>query len=85
MKVVVVYKENSDQARAVIDFMHDFEHQTGRKIESLDPDSLDGERFCRAYDIVMYPTVIALADDSTMQQIWSGVPLPTIIEVSYYA
>ena len=85
MRVVTVYKDNSDHARAVIDFVHDFKYQTGRDIETLDPDSLAGDQFCKAYDIVMYPTVIALADDSTMQQMWSGLPLPTIMEVSYYA
>ena len=85
MKVVVVTKDNTDYARAVIEFLHDFEHQTGRKLETLDPDTAEGAMFCRTYDIVEYPTVIALADDSAMQNLWRGLPLPTISEVSYYA
>lgn len=84
MKVVVVYKNDSDHAREVIDYLRDFEHQTGHILETLDPEQLDGEQFCRAYDIVEYPTVIAIADDSTMQNTWVGTPLPTISEVSYY-
>jgi len=84
MKVVVVYKDDSDYAREVIDYLRDFEHQTGHVLETLDPERPDGEQFCRAYDIVEYPTVIAIADDSTMQNTWVGTPLPTISEVSYY-
>jgi hypothetical protein len=85
MRVVVVYKNESDHARDVMDFLRDFKRQTGRDLETLEPDSRDGETFCRAYDIVQYPTVIAISDDSVMQNIWTGLPLPTISEVSYYS
>lgn len=84
MKVVIVFKDASDHARDVSDFLRDFQRQTGHVLETLDPESRDGEQFCRAYDIVQYPTVIALSDDSVMQNTWSGLPLPTISEVSYY-
>lgn len=84
MKVVVVFKNDSDHARAVSDFLRDFQHQTGHILGTLDPEARDGEQFCRAYDIVQYPTIIALSDDSVMQNAWSGLPLPTISEVSYY-
>lgn len=85
MKTVVVYKENTDYARQVIDYLHDFKQQTGRELETLDPETLEGEQFCRAYDIVQYPTVIAISDDSIMQNVWNGLPLPTISELSYYS
>ncbi len=84
MKVVIVYKDESDHARAVVDFLRDFERQTGHVLETLDPETADGAQFCRAYDVVEYPTVIALSDDSIMQNMWRGLPLPTISETSYY-
>lgn len=84
MKVVIVYKEESDHARTVLDFLRDFKRQTGRDLETLNPESLQGEQFCRAYDIVEYPTVIAISDSAVMQNTWTGLPLPTISEVSYY-
>lgn len=84
MKVVIVYKNESDHAREVVDFLRDFQHQTGHIVETLDPDTADGSQFCETYDIVEYPTVIALSDDSAMQNTWTGLPLPTISEVSYY-
>lgn len=85
MRVVVIFKENTDYARDVTDYLHDFKRQTGRDLETLNPDTTEGELFCRAYDIVEYPTVIAISDDSVMQNTWRGLPLPTISEVSYYA
>lgn len=85
MKTVVVYKEQSDHARAVTDFLRDFERRTGRTLETIDPDTRDGSAFCQTHDIVEYPTLIATDDQGKLVQMWRGLPLPTISEVSYYA
>ena len=85
MKVVVVYRQESDHAREVTNFLRDFSSQTGRVIEEIDPDSREGDFFCRTYDIVEYPTLIAIDDSGVMQHLWRGRPLPTINEVSFYA
>lgn len=84
MIVKVVYRYESDHAREVLDYMRDFERETGHTIEEVNPDTPDGAHTCRTYDIVEYPTVIALSDDGRLQQLWRGRPLPTISEVSYY-
>lgn len=84
MRVVVVYKDNTEFTRTVDDYLRDFTRQTGNELETLDPETPDGASFCRAYDIVEYPTIIALSDDGNLQQLWRGLPLPTISEVSYY-
>ncbi len=85
MRVVVVYKDQSDHAREVIDYRRDYERQTGHELEVIDPDSREGADFCRVYDIVEYPTIVALSDGGQLQNMWRGRPLPTISEVSYYA
>lgn len=84
MRVAVLYREQTDYARSVIDFLHDFQHQTGHELEIIDPDSVDGMLFCDTYGIDDFPTIIALSDDGIMQNCWTGIPLPTISEVSYY-
>jgi len=84
MKAYVIYKYESDHARAVLDYLRDFERQTGKKPEIIDPESRDGAAFCRTYDIVEYPTIIATDSSGVMQNEWRGLPLPTIMEVSYY-
>lgn len=85
MRTVVVYKSESDHARAVITFIDDYKRQTGHELETLEPETKEGVGLCTTYDIVEYPTVIALDDGGVLQNMWRGLPLPTISEVSYYA
>lgn len=84
MRVAVVYRYESDHAREVLDYLRDFSRQTGHELEEIDPDTPDGSSFCRTYDIVEYPTMIALSDSGQLQHLWRGRPLPTINEVSFY-
>ena len=81
---MVVYKQETDYARRVDEFLGDFKRQTGRDLETLDPDTRDGSGFCETYDVVEYPTIIAISDDGQIQNQWKGLPLPTLSEVSYY-
>jgi hypothetical protein len=84
LKVIIVYKYESDHAREVISYLRDFSRQTGHDIQEIDPDTRDGAEFCRVYDIVEYPTMLALSDDGQVLNTWRGSPLPTISEVSFY-
>ena len=84
MRVAVIYKIESDHAREVLDYLRDFVRQTGHAIEENDPDTPEGAHFCRTYDIVEYPTLVALSDSGQLQTMWRGRPLPTISEVSFY-
>ncbi len=84
MRVVVIFKERTDYASEVNSYLRDFERQTGHALEVLDPESRDGVSFCQAYDILEFPTIIALSDDGQVQNQWRGKPPPTISEVSYY-
>jgi hypothetical protein len=84
VRTIIVYKDETDYARTVTDYLRDFKRQTGHDIETLNPDTAEGASFCRTYDIVEYPSVIAMSDDGHMQNLWRGLPMPTISEVSYY-
>jgi hypothetical protein cdiviTM7_02345 len=85
MRIVVVYKDASDHGREVREYVDDFEKQTGLEIEQKNPDDGRNQFFLRAYDIVEYPTILAIADDGQLLQMWHGQPLPLIDEVVYYA
>lgn len=84
MKVVCVWKDNTDYAREVTDWMEEFRRETGNEVESLDPDTVNGEIFVRAHDIMEYPTIVAIAEDGKVQREWRGTPMPQFDEVSYY-
>ena len=85
MKTICVWRENADYSRTVSDWLNDFERRTDKVIESLSPDSIEGENFVRIYDIVEYPTIIAIDDMGRELSTWRGLPLPLIDEVSYYS
>jgi len=84
MRVVMVYKDQTDYARQVTDYLRDFKRQTGHDLEELDPESPAGIDFCRTYDLMILPAMLALSDAGVLQNSWLGLPLPTISEVSYY-
>lgn len=84
MRVVVVYKDKTDYARIVEEFLHDFKRQTGHDLEVINPEERQNLQFCEAYDILRYPTILAISDDGRLQNSWVDLPLPTISEVSYY-
>ena len=84
MRVLVVFKEYSDKAREVFEWIEEFERRSGRKVEKMNPESKDGESFCVAHDIVEYPTVLAIGEDGKVYEQWSGVPMPQIDTVMGY-
>lgn len=84
MAVKVVYKPVSEHATRVEEYLNDFRRRTGHEIEKVDPDTSSGASLCRLYDIVEYPTIIAVSDDGHLRNMWRGLALPPIDEVSYY-
>lgn len=85
MRVAILTKENTDYARDVTTYLDDFKRFTGHDLEVIDPESPEGVSFCTAYGLYEYPCIIATGSDGQMVQLWQGLPLPTINEVSYYA
>ena len=82
MRVVCIYRDNEDYSRDVTEWLENLRRQTGRELETMDPDQNPG--FCEAYDIVEYPTIIAIGDNGEVQSVWRGQTLPLINEVLYY-
>lgn len=82
MRIICIYRDNQDYSRSVTDWLEDFHRQTGREIEAMDPDH--NVSFCETYDIVEYPTIIALGNQGDVRAMWRGRDLPLINEVSYY-
>lgn len=82
MRVICIYRDSQDYSRSVSEWLENFYRQTGRKIEVMNPDTETS--FCEAYDIVEYPTIIALGERGDVRASWRGRNLPLINEVLYY-
>lgn len=80
----VLYRPNSEHARHVEEYIRDFIYvQPSRKVELIDVDSKEGIAMAELYDIVQYPTIVAIDESGQLQRSWSG-ELPLSDELAYY-
>lgn len=84
MRVAIVYRPNSEYEREIFSWLRDLRMRTGKVLEEINPDTREGAAFAATYDLVEYPTIIALDPEGKVQNLWRGTPLPLIDEVGYY-
>jgi len=84
MKVVVLYRSNSEHERSVLEFERDYNRITGRQLSLLDINTREGWALASLYDVVRYPAVLAMGDAGELLQIWTDDSLPLMNEVMYY-
>ena len=87
MRVAILYRPNSEFARRTEEYITDFNRfHPGAPIEVLDIDTIEGAEMAKLYGVMEYPAVLALKEDGSMQQQWSGIDsLPLMNDLAYYA
>ncbi len=86
MKVVILYRPNSEHGRLVEEFIHDFQRRhSDEHLEVLNIDSRDASAMATLYDVVQYPAVLVVQNDGIIQRSWMGETLPLMDEVFSYA
>jgi hypothetical protein len=86
MKVIVLYRPDSEHARSVETFIHDFQARNPSiQLEILNVDERDGIALAGLYDIMRYPAILAVANDGVLLKLWNEDMLPLIDEVASYA
>lgn len=87
MKLLILYRPNSEYAREVESFVRDFQRQfeAGKKVELVSVDTREGAANASLYDIFSFPAILALADDGAVLNSWVGMPLPLMNDVAGYA
>lgn len=85
MKVLVLYRPNSEHGRLMEEFIHEYQrrHQDDR-LEVMNIDTREGSATATLYDIVQYPAIIVVQADGYVQKVWQGDSLPLMDEVSSY-
>lgn len=84
MKAVVLYRSNSEHARAVEEFAHEFERRTSKKLELQELDTREGADMAKLYDVTSYPAVLAMSEDGQLLKLWMGERMPLVDEVAGY-
>ena len=85
MKLVILYRPQSEHASAVQSFVRDFKYQhDASRVELVDADTREGIATASLYDLMTLPAMLALRDDGTVLQVWQGEMLPLMDEVAAY-
>ena len=84
MKVMVLYRPNSETARSVEEFSHELEREYQAKIDLVSLDTRDGSSTASLYGVVQYPAVLVLGADGQLVKDWQGAILPLRSEIAYY-
>ena len=86
MKVVVLYRPESEFARVTEEFIHDFQRLSdAQRLEILNIDTREGSTMAAIYDVMQYPAVLVIAPDGSLHKSWEGENLPLIDEVVAYS
>jgi hypothetical protein len=85
MKVLVLYRPNSEHSRLIDEFIHEFQSRNqNSRLEVVNVDSRDGSATASLYDIMSYPAILVLQGDGYLQKSWEGDDLPLVDEVAGY-
>jgi hypothetical protein len=85
MKVLMLYRPNSDHARQVEEYARDFMNQHGAgRFDMVDLNTRDGVSTASLYDVMQYPALLAVTDDGQLVKEWEGRDLPLMNELAYY-
>jgi hypothetical protein len=87
MKVVVLYRPNSEHARTVDEFLkglREVHNVDERHLQVQDYDSREGSSTASIYDVMTQPAILIVNDDGSYVKHWEGSQLPLLEEVAGY-
>jgi hypothetical protein len=84
MKAVALYRPNSEHARAVEEFVHDFDRQRGKTIELISLDTVQGSELGNLYGLMEFPALLVIQDNGQLSKSWTGTQFPLMDEVAGY-
>jgi hypothetical protein len=85
MKVLVLYRPNSEHGRLVEEFIHDYQDHHSDRLDIMNIDTREGSATATLYDVVQYPAILVLQNNGYPQKIWQGAQLPLMDEIAAYA
>ncbi len=86
MKIVVLYRPNSEHDTQINSFIREFSSRASdvKQPEMISIDTRDGWSIASLYDVIQYPAILVLKDDGQLQKSFEGSQLPLVNEVISY-
>lgn len=87
MKIIILYRPNSDHGRIMEDYARDFTKVNPSMDVSLTSlETKEGAAKAETYDITSYPAVLVTDDVGAFQKLWQGTECPPLMqELASYA
>ena len=86
MKVVILYRPNSEHGRRIEEFIHDYKSRHADiPLEVVNIDTREGAALATLYDVVQYPAILVLHTDGCAQKVSQGYSSPLMDEVVAYS
>lgn len=84
MKVVAIYNPNNEFSRSVEEFRRSLESRTGKVLELVSTETVEGSSLAQLYGIMDYPAIMVVTSEGVLQKLWQGKQLPLMDEVISY-
>lgn len=87
MKVIVFYRQNSEEARSVEDYLYDLmrlHDLREQDVKVLDPNTREGSTEASLYDVLSFPGIVVTDNYGQYIKSWNG-GLPLMDELMSYA
>jgi len=85
MRLIVLYRPNSEHGRLIEEFVNDYQRlNKPGQLEVINIDSREGISIATLYDIVDFPAIVVTQTDGNVQKIWQGSQLPLMDEIASY-
>ena len=79
MKLTIIYRDNSDHARAVYEFVEMLRRKyPGKTARLLDIDTREGAAEASLRGVMQYPALVLTTYEGRVDEMWQGLPMPTI-------
>ena len=83
MRLTILYRDSSEHARSVTDFIEMMRRRyPDKKPELIDIDTRVGAAEASLHGVVQYPALIVTSFEGRVLQQWEGLPLPLLDEVA---
>lgn len=85
MKVVIIYRPQSEHATTVDSWVRDFQRRNSTiKVELMNADEREAIAKEEVYDLTSFPAILAMTDDGELLKHWMGGEMPLMDEVASY-
>ncbi len=82
MKLYILYRDRSEHARSVVEFIEILRRRyPDRKPTLVELDTREGASMASMYEITRYPAILVTSYGGNVLGQWEGEPLPLVDEV----